>query len=47
MKVLVRGVRQEYEVKGDPHWKGRNKTIFSDEMILYVVNHRRPIKKLN
>ena len=38
LEVLARAIRQEKEIKKHPNWKGRSKTIFADDIILYIEN---------
>ena len=33
LEVLARAIKEEKEIKRHPDWKGRSKTIFTDDMI--------------
>ena len=45
LEVLPRAIREETEIKKNPFWK-RSKTLFADNMILYIENPKDSTCKL-
>ena len=45
LEVLPRAIREETEIKKNPFWK-RSKTLFADNMILYIENPKDSTRKL-
>ena len=45
LEILVTAIRQK-EKQRHPNWKGRSKTLFEDDMILYIENLKVSTKKL-
>ena len=46
MEVLATAIREEKEIKGIQNWKRKSKTLFADDMILYIKNPKETIRKL-
>ena len=46
LEVWATAIRAEKEIKGIPNWKRRNKTLFADDMILYIENPKDATRKL-
>ena len=46
MEVLDTEIREEKEIKRNPDWKRRSKTLFADDMILYIENPKDTTRKL-
>ena len=46
MEVLATAIREEKEIKGIQNWKRKGKTLFADDMILYIKNPKETIRKL-
>ena len=46
MEVLATAVREEKEIKGIQIGKEVKLSLFADDMILYIENHKNSIRKL-